>query len=293
MSVSEHVEFSPDGLGRAQAPTASAGRANIELESLRQRVHVLHQKLRTRPLIAQAVGMLQERYRLPDAETATALLRATSQQHNVKMRALAAALRAASPPASPTGPRWFPGRIRPPAPELSFTPQPPADRTTFLDTVLDAAIAHTSATKGDIQLVDPVLAALVLERHRGFTPEFVKFFAQIDTERTACAEAWRSNARVVVPDIEHEPFYSDQARHELLTAGSRAVQSTPLIAPSGECVGIVSTHYPIPGRVPTRAEEAQLDRISTEAGAWLNWHTHTTTLGALEHLHQLAQRPVT
>jgi hypothetical protein len=295
VSVSDHVDYSPDGRERARArdETSIPAGADVELVRLSQRVHDLHQQLRSRPLIAQAMGVLQERYRLPDADTTSALLRTTSQQHNVKMRALAAAVLAAPPPASATASRWFPGRVRPPAPEPSFVPQPPTARTTFLDSVLDAAIAHTSATKGDIQLVDPVLATLVLERHRGFSPKFVKFFAKIDTERTACAEAWRSNTRVVVPYVEHEPFYSDEARHELLTAGSRAVQSTPLIAPSGDCVGVVSTHYPSPGRRPTAAEQAQLDRIATEAGAWLSWHTHTTTLDALEDLHRLARRTET
>ncbi|NEB66390.1 ANTAR domain-containing protein, partial [Streptomyces fulvissimus] len=44
-------------------------------------MHDLRANLRTRPLIAQAQGILQERYGLRDAETAFDLLRDSSQQH--------------------------------------------------------------------------------------------------------------------------------------------------------------------------------------------------------------------
>ncbi|MBT2893799.1 ANTAR domain-containing protein, partial [Streptomyces sp. McG2] len=68
-------------------------------------VHDLRASLRTRPLIAQAQGILQERYGLRDAETAFDLLRDSSQQHNVKLRTLASVFLSAPRPAD--GPQWF------------------------------------------------------------------------------------------------------------------------------------------------------------------------------------------
>ncbi|MEU8872331.1 ANTAR domain-containing protein [Streptomyces javensis] len=44
------------------------------------------------PLIAQARGVLWERYRLPAEETAFTLLKRSSQAHDVRLRTLAAAL---------------------------------------------------------------------------------------------------------------------------------------------------------------------------------------------------------
>ncbi|WP_239110737.1 ANTAR domain-containing protein, partial [Streptomyces microflavus] len=65
---------SPEGA----APGRAEGRSGPRGES---EVHDLRANLRTRPLIAQAQGILQERYGLRDAETAFDLLRDSSQQH--------------------------------------------------------------------------------------------------------------------------------------------------------------------------------------------------------------------
>ncbi|WP_436843684.1 ANTAR domain-containing protein [Streptomyces hundungensis] len=66
-----------------------------ELARLREEAHHLRAQVRTRPLISQAQGILTERYRLPDAESAFALLRLASQHRNVKLRVLAAGWRRA------------------------------------------------------------------------------------------------------------------------------------------------------------------------------------------------------
>ncbi|WP_037870928.1 ANTAR domain-containing protein, partial [Streptomyces sp. SPB074] len=103
----------PSAPGEAEAAPAGPGTA-AELRDLRA-------NLRTRPLIAQTQGVLQERYGLPDADTAFDLLRAGSQRHNVKLRTLASVFLSAPRPAEHS-PQWFPGRTRAPAPPLAFAP---------------------------------------------------------------------------------------------------------------------------------------------------------------------------
>jgi GAF domain-containing protein len=53
-------------------------------------------------------------------------------------------------------------------------------------------------------------------------------------------------ARVVVADVATDPVFSGGSREMLLRSNVRSVQSTPLISPSGEFVGMVSTHYTRP-----------------------------------------------
>ncbi|WP_372508519.1 ANTAR domain-containing protein [Amycolatopsis iheyensis] len=84
-------------------------------------MRVLRGKLAYRPKIARALGVVQERYRLPDEEAAFRLLRSASQVHNVKVHRLAEVLvdlphpgRADPvPPRRRTAPRREPGRVRP------------------------------------------------------------------------------------------------------------------------------------------------------------------------------------
>ncbi|MCT2583480.1 STAS domain-containing protein [Actinophytocola gossypii] len=261
-----------------------------ELVRLRDQVRDLREKLRTRPLVARALGMLHERYRLPDVNTANGLLRDVSQRNNVKMRLLAHAFVGATPPPSPDAPRWFPGRLRPPAPRLTFVTRAPANLTVLLDEVLDAVLACSGAEAGDVQLVDPVRGALAIERQRGLPTSLLTFFEEVGTTGSPCAEAWRRRSSMVVADVASDPVYDEDARAVLLDAGIRAVRSTPLLAPSGECVGVVSTHHREVGAVSVGAEPPELARIAAEAGAWIAWYVRNTTLDALEHLHDEARR---
>ncbi|HEX2130110.1 MAG TPA: STAS domain-containing protein [Actinophytocola sp.] len=273
------------------AAALGSGRAREygEVVRLRGQVHDLREKLRTRPLVARALGMLQERYRLPDVNAANALLRDVSQRDNVKMRLLAHAFLGATPPSAPDAARWFPGRLRPPAPAVTFVPRNPANLAGFLDQVLAAAMTRTAADAGDIQLVDPVRGGLALERHRGLPATLVAFFEEVGTTGSACAEALGRRASVAVADIATDPVFDEEARAVLLGADLRAMRSTPLLAPSGECVGVVSTHHAERGHLPAPAVCAELDLLAAEAGAWIDWHVRTTTLDALEHLHQEAR----
>ncbi|MFF9119832.1 ANTAR domain-containing protein [Streptomyces massasporeus] len=68
----------------------------------------------------RAQGIVRERYALPDAESAFALMQLASQRYNVKLRTLAGFLVAAPRPDGPET-LWFPRRVRGPEPDLTFT----------------------------------------------------------------------------------------------------------------------------------------------------------------------------
>lgn len=94
-----------------------------ELERLRAQVRDLRAKARAYPQISHAQGILQERYELPDADSAFALLQQASQRLNVKMRILSAAL-ATVPRPDPGDQLWFPRRVRYQEPALRFEVDP-------------------------------------------------------------------------------------------------------------------------------------------------------------------------
>jgi anti-anti-sigma regulatory factor len=258
---------------------------------LRQQVFDLRAALRTRPHIARALGMLQGRYALTDADTAFELLRDSAQRYNLRLYTLASALLSAPPPRHPTD-RWFPGRVPRPAPELTFRSHPAdrrQNRTAVLSSLLDAVLGYMATTTGDVQVADE--NGLRLEQHRGLPPDFLDFFATVDDATTSCAVAQRRKERVVVTDVATDPIFAGTTSGQMLVqAGIQAVQSTPLIAPSGRCVGVVSTHHTQRGHTPTEQQCDDIDRAVKETAAWLEWHQRTVVLDALEHLHQQAAR---
>jgi ANTAR domain len=257
-----------------------------ELERLRAEVRDLRARARVYPLVSQAQGMLQERYALPDAESAFALLQRASQRFNVKLRTLAGVLVAAPRPDPGAGP-WFPHRARLPRPALTFARPEGVNRGEVLAAVLGQTLAVMDAEMGNVQLADPATGGLRIERHTGLTPDFVDFFGHVGAEGTSCALAARDVAQVTVRDVESDPVFTEPARAAILAAGSRACHSVPLTTgASGRCVGMVSAH--VGHRLPdlTEVQLKTLDALGTETGRWLAWYEHTVVLDALEHLHE-------
>ncbi|WP_189226325.1 STAS domain-containing protein [Saccharothrix coeruleofusca] len=281
-------------LHRAAASPVLDGQQPEEVDRLRREVADLRAKLRTRPLMAHALGILRERYRLADEETARRLLGESSQRFNVKMRVLADALVNAPRPTSVDAALWFPGRTRLPAPRSVLTP---VDRgrgltpRTLLASLLDAALSCTGATAGCVHHVEHGTEELRLERHQGLTAELVEVLAHVLGGEVPCAVALRDRSSVVVPDVAAHPALAGHPVQGLMVrAGVRAVRSTPVLTPSGQCLAVVSTCHPRAGHVPTADELARLEALAAEAGRWLQWHQRTTVLDALEHLHQRARQ---
>jgi hypothetical protein len=274
---------------------STAGRkaadGDTELERLRAEVRDLRARARVHPLIAQAQGMLQERYALPDGESAFALMQRASQQYNVKLRTLVGFLVTAPPPDSRER-LWFPHRVRRPEPDLTFTSAHrtgSGSRSAVLKAVLSSTLAVVDTDMGNVQLTDRARGGLRLEEHTGHPPDFVDFFAHVDDDGTACARAARDVAQVTVRDVESDPVFSEPARRAILAAGSRACHSVPLTTASGLCVGMVSAHLDRPLQGLTTAQTKALDTVGGEAGRWVAWHDRTVVLDALEHLHALGR----
>jgi anti-anti-sigma factor len=278
-------------LPRPSASGDAAPRTGGEVDALLRARRDLRAQIRTRPLIGQAMGMLVERYLLPDGDAAFALLRACSQRHNLKLRFLAAAVVAAPRPRSPGG-MWFPGRVRHAVPATAFLHRrdvEPTNRSSVLDAVLGEAMRCTGVRRAHLQLVDPALDVLVLEKHSGLGEEFTDYFAHVGTHGTACAAARHSGERVTVLDVASDPIFAGRRSREVsLAAGSRSVQSTPVLNAAGRCVGVVSTHASQPGRRLSQGAERRVDVLVRETAEWLAWYQRTVVLDALEALHAMA-----
>jgi GAF domain-containing protein len=121
----------------------------------------------------------------------------------------------------------------------------------LLDRALDGALSLLDADRGNIQILNPVTGALRIAAARGFSPEFLDYFAVVDDDGTACGRAAAQRAQTVIADVSTDPGFA--AHREIAAAsGFRAVQSTPLTDQAGRLFGVISTHYPRPYRPPDR-----------------------------------------
>lgn len=117
----------------------------------------------------------------------------------------------------------------------------------LLPQLLERALHLTGADRGNVQLADPDSSALRIAAQVGFDREFLDYFAIVDDDCSACGRAARQHSQTVVTDTTVDPDF--RPHREIADAsGFRAVQSTPLVDRSGMLVGVVSTHYPHPGR---------------------------------------------
>ncbi len=122
-----------------------------------------------------------------------------------------------------------------------------SDLQQVLEEVVEAAIALTSADKGNIQIIDPRSNCLKIVAHRGFDQAFLDFWNRVYEGQGSCHNALEAGQRVIVEDITKSPIFVDTpALQAQLAAGVRAVQSTPLIGRSGKVFGMISTHFDSP-----------------------------------------------
>jgi GAF domain-containing protein len=118
-----------------------------------------------------------------------------------------------------------------------------------LNAIVDTAITITSANKGNLQLLDPTTGFLTIAAERGFEDPFLNFFASIRDDASACAAAMRSGERVIVEDVRESEIFAEQPSNEvLLHAGVRAATFTPLMASTGNLLGIISIYFVEPHR---------------------------------------------
>jgi PAS domain S-box-containing protein len=123
-----------------------------------------------------------------------------------------------------------------------------------LELILDSAIEITGADKGNMQIFEPASDSLQLTVQRGFEKRFLDYFACVrQGDSVGCATAMKSLRQVVVDDVtQSDIFAGEESLNVLLSAGVRAVQSTPLFGADGEIVGMISTHFAAPHRPSER-----------------------------------------
>ena len=113
--------------------------------------------------------------------------------------------------------------------------------------LLDSVLKVSGAELGNVQLFDSKDQSLKIVAQQGFKRDFLSFFGQVHDGATACGAALKERSRILVSDVASDPIFRGKEPGEvMLRAGAYAVQSTPLIAPSGNVIGIISTHYPRP-----------------------------------------------
>jgi PAS domain S-box-containing protein len=134
----------------------------------------------------------------------------------------------------------------------------------LLRDILAAAIDITGADMGNIQLLEKHTLRIAVQQ--GLPAPMLKFFAAFEGEQAACGAAVARGARVIVDDVANSPLLaSTPARDVLLTAGVRAVQSTPLISRSGRTLGVLSTHSVHSPARPSERALRLLDILARQA----------------------------
>ena len=159
----------------------------------------------------------------------------------------------------------------------------------FCERLLDAAVHIMRSDFGSMQMLHPERGSggeLRLLAFRGFTPEAARFWhcVRVDSA-SSCGKALGSNGeRVVVPDIEQCAFMAGTDDLEAYRqTGIRSVQTTPLLARSGKCVGMISTHWRDAHR-PSEREFRLLDVVARQAADLIEH------LNAQEALRQREER---
>jgi len=112
----------------------------------------------------------------------------------------------------------------------------------LLHSALDKALILAGQQLGNIQLIDWNAGYMEIVAQRGFARDFLDSFHRVTTrDGCACGRALLLRDTVVIHDVTVDRDflpYRDVAER----AGFRAVQSTPLLSPSGAFFGIISTH---------------------------------------------------
>ncbi|MBW5424619.1 ANTAR domain-containing protein [Streptomyces sp. BG9H] len=265
-----------------------AKRLAAQARRLQEQVIELEVQVRARPKIALAEGVLVERYGLPDPDAAFTLMRQASQRANIKLHQLATAVARTRGPAQGAA-VWFNTRERRPAPPLTALGAGTLDERNQGE-VLGAALRRvmhiTSTYMGNVQLVED--GTLRMEKHAGLPRQFTDYFAFVDGG-TACSRAATASHQVTVKEIASSPGFDDVTRRVILSAGSRACHSVPLVDDTDTVHGVISSHHARPLVGFTRVQLQALHHTSRAVGTWIDWHRRTVLLDALEDLHQLAR----
>jgi hypothetical protein len=145
----------------------------------------------------------------------------------------------------------------------------------LLDRALEGAMALLGTELGNVQIRDPTSGALTIATSSGFGSEFLEYFAVVDDDSSACGRAAQQRAQTVIVDVDEDPEF---APHREIAAASRfrAVQSTPIVDPTGRLHGVISTHFRDRHRSAPRQMQL-IDWYSERIGAALACSHHYTS----------------
>ena len=154
--------------------------------------------------------------------------------------------------------------------------------------LLDAAIEIMGAGAASIQMFVPNEQSLKLLGCRNFHPESAAFWDRVTAEAgSTCGMALRDNRRVHVGDVESCTFMAGtQDLEEYRRSRIRAVQSTPLQTRTGDPLGMLSTHWPIP-HTPAEDDFTLLDLLSRQAADLIERTRAETSLRESEERFRL------
>lgn len=138
-----------------------------------------------------------------------------------------------------------------------------ADRPLVLDAIL-IATCTTTADACDLRVYEPDTRSLHLVRQRGLSAEFLHHFATIDTAwPTVCGTALATRRPVIIDDVTRSVIFAGRPTLPvMLAAGTRAVQSYPLLDRTGDVLGVLTFHYPGPPS-PSRAPHLVVQDAAT------------------------------
>ena len=158
----------------------------------------------SRSTVRVAMGLLQRKHNIADQDLAFAVLRKTSQRHNVKLRAVAAALVWSDVSGTADAKdvhhrRHAAVALDPPSrPALSFSPRAQARHpnvTEVLRDLLQAAMMQTGADRGTVQLREPFYGGLTIEGDSGFDRSCLDFSVISMTPAPRVASRWAKAGR--------------------------------------------------------------------------------------------------
>ena len=133
-----------------------------------------------------------------------------------------------------------------------------------LGSLLNDVIDSTQGNFGTLQLLNRAGRTLRIAVQRGFAGDFLGFFQRVHASGSACGEAMKQRARVIVEDVASSAVYDPDSRQAMLRAEAAACHSTPLVSVSGQFVGMVSSHYRAPQR-PVGEAFDKLDNVVIKA----------------------------
>lgn len=136
------------------------------------------------------------------------------------------------------------------------------------DEAVTGAVRLMGSQFGNMQLYIASQDTLLLLAYRNFDPAFVGRFASFTPDGcTTCSRAVATGERVVLEDIEQDAPFAPHVP-AALSAGFRALQSTPLRHEAGRPLGVLTTHFAAP-RAFSNDELGEMDAYARHVSSEL------------------------